>query len=445
MRVARSITRLTALAFLTALPPCAAWAQAQAVPSADAPAPADAAAGPRPMSESVAAVVNDDIISSYDLRQRALLLLITSGVQATKENVPQIEREALRSLIDERLEMQEVVKIEKKNKIKLQPTEKEIDQEVAQLAKQNNMEGEQLVRTFRAAGVDPDTLRSQLRAQQSWRRYMGGRFGSNIRISDTQINEQLKRINASAQKEQYLVSEVFVDAARVGGQQAAEDGAKQLVDQLKAGAPFAAVARQFSALPTAANGGDAGWLTPTEMSPLVVKAVEQMRPGQLSEPIIAQDGVFIVLLRDKRAGASADLVTLKQAAVSLPADAKPEKVEAAKATLDVLRQKVRGCDTLEAEAGKVGGVVAGDFGDVDVNDLRPEFREALKGLKPGEVSAPLRTSIGVHLIALCNRSVGGAKIPSRDDIENRLYGEQLSMMSKRFLRDLRNSATIEAR
>lgn len=408
-------------------------------------APAAAPAGPRPLSEGVAATVNDDIISSYDLRQRALLLLLTSGVQATPESIPQIEREALRSLVDERLQLEDIKKIEVKQKFKLQPTDKEIDDEITSLAKQNNTTGERLLASFRSAGVDPGTLRDQLRVQMAWRRYIGARFGQSIRISDQQINESLKRVNAAAQKQQYLLSQVFIDPSRVGGQQAAEDGAKQLVTQIRGGAPFAAVARQFSALPTAANGGDSGWLTTAEISAPVLAVVDKLRPGQLSEPIVTPEGVYLVLLREKRAGAGATMVNLKQAAIRLNPGAKPEQIAAARATLVALRGTLKGCTDLEARAAKATGVVAGSFGDVEISDLRPEFQQAVAGLKEGEVSQPLQTNAGVHLLALCERKVGGAKAPTRDDVENRIYGEQLSMIARRYLRDLRNSATIEAR
>jgi len=75
------------------------------------------------MSEGVAATVNDDIVSTYDLRQRVLLMLVTYGVQATEPNLRALEREALKNLVDERLEMQEIKTIETKNKdVHLEPT-----------------------------------------------------------------------------------------------------------------------------------------------------------------------------------------------------------------------------------------------------------------------------------------------------------------------------------
>ena len=437
--------------------PASAWAGAPAKSAPPAPAaakatpPADAAAaapvaGPKSMSESVAVVINDEIISTYDLRQRIRLLIVSTGVQPTEQNLPQIEREAMRALVDERLQSQELHKVEEKQKYKVFPSEKEVDAEIDDMAKSYNVRGPQLLKSLEGAGIEPATLRDQLRVQLGWRRYVSGRFRDNVHVGDEQITAMLARINASAAKPQYLVSEVFLDSGRVGSQEQAVQGARQLVEQLRTGgAPFAAVARQFSALPSAANGGDMGWLVSGEMPPEIEHVVEILNPGQTSEPIPVRDGVYIVQLREKRAGADAKMVDLKQAAIRLPKDASPADVAAADTKLVALRSQVHACDQLAPEAAKVAGVAAGDLGETNIDDLSPDFRHAIEGLKTGEVSTPVRTVQGLHLIALCGRHVGGAKETTRADVENRIYGEQLGMIARRFLRDLRNSAAIENR
>jgi peptidyl-prolyl cis-trans isomerase SurA len=213
---------------------------------------------------------------------------------------------------------------------------------------------------------------------------------------------------------------VLIDTNRAGGVDAAVKGAQQLINQMQQGAPFAAVARQFSAAPTAASGGDAGWVSPGEMPPEVDAALEQLRPGQLSQPIQVKDGVYIVYLRDKRAGASATLISLKQAAVALPQTASAADVAAAQAKLEALRPKITGCDNIEAAAQGVDGVVAGDLGEAQLSDLAPGFREAAQNLQPGQVSTPIRTAAGLHLIAVCGRRQSGAEVPSAQQIENKL-------------------------
>jgi peptidyl-prolyl cis-trans isomerase SurA len=266
-----------------------------------------------------------------------------------------------------------------------------------------------------------------------------------MKIGEDQINEVLRQVETQAEQPQYQIAEIFIDANRVGGQDAAMNGATQLAAQLQQGAPFSAVARQFSAASTAANGGDAGWLSAAEMRADLRPVVAQMRVGQLSQPIPVDNGVYILFLRGKRSGAGEQMVSLKQAAVSLASDAPDATVAAAQEKLMALKAKIKGCDSMETQAGKVEGVVAGDLGEANLKDLRPSFRDAAEKMAVDQVSDPIRTEAGLHLIAVCGKRRSGAAIPTRADVEGRLEDSQLSLIEKRYLRDLKNSATIETR
>ncbi|MDP1600088.1 peptidylprolyl isomerase [Phenylobacterium sp.] len=453
MNRARKVTGLAArgvvlaAAFAAAAAPPYALAQA---PAAQAPAASAApavrpAAPPAGLSESVAAVVNDQIISTYDLAQRMRLLIATSGIQPTQENIPQFQREALISLVDERLQIQELRRQEKDQKISIIASDEELNEEIADMAKSNNLSAEQFIASLQSQGIGIVTLKEQIRAQISWQRWIRGRYGSRLRVGEDQVKAVQQRMEAAASKPQYQISEVFLDANRVGGMETAMTGAAQLVNQMQQGAPFPAVARQFSAAATAAHGGDAGWITAGEMAPEIDAALEQMRPGQLSQPIQVRDGVYIIYLREKRAGGSATLVSLKQAAVALPQNATEGQIAAATATLETLRGQVTGCGDLEAKASTVNGVVAGDLGEAEIKDLAPAFRQAVETLGPGQLSQPIRTNAGLHILAVCSKRGAGGEQVTAEQIESRLFGQQLSMIARRYMRDLRNSATIETR
>lgn len=398
------------------------------------------------LSEGVAAVVNDDIISTYDLRQRVMMFMVLNGIQPTEQNLREVEREALRGLVDERLQLQEIRTIEAKQKdVHLMPSDRETEDELDSVAANYGVKRPQLLATLKGAGVDLRTLTDQLKIRQAWNSYIGGRFHGSVRIGEDRLNQEQARINALASKPRYQLSEILIDPSRAGGEQAAIEGAKQLTEQLKQGAPFNAVARQFSALPSAANGGDVGWLATGEIPAAIENVVANMRPGQVSEPIPTPEGVYIVQLRDKQAGAGATLLSLKQAAVRISDKATPDQIADATAKLGRLKSEVKGCSDLEADAGKFDGVIAGDLGETEIGDLSPEFRQAVEKIAVGQVAGPVRSRVGLHLLALCGRRVSGGKAPTRDDIQNRLENEQLSMISRRYLRDLRNSATIESK
>jgi peptidyl-prolyl cis-trans isomerase SurA len=415
-------------------------------PAAAAPAPAPAPAIPSSaLTENVVAEVNDDVITNYDILQRMRLLVITAGIQPTRDDLPELQRYALSALIDERLEMQELRREEKEQKATIIATDSVVDDMISDMAKDSHTTSTQLLASLAQQGIGADTLRTSLRAQESWMDWIRGRYGSRLRIGEDQVKAFQDRMAAEANKPKYQLSEVFIDAQKAGGAAQAAEEANQLVAQLHQGAQFQAVARQFSAAPTAANGGDAGWVTAGELEPELRQAVDDMRPGSLSAPIATKDGVYIVYLRDRQAGGSAVLISLKQAAIALGSDAPADQVEAARAKLEALRGTLHGCDGFEATAGKVDGVLAGDLGEAEAKDLAPAFRDAALSLPIGQVSEPIRSDQGLHLLVVCNKRSNAAQGMDHDQIENRLMGEQLEMIKKRYLRDLRNSASIEVR
>ncbi|HEX8233063.1 MAG TPA: peptidylprolyl isomerase [Caulobacteraceae bacterium] len=410
---------------------------------AAAPPASSADAGPLQLRGGVAAVVNDNIITNYDLSQRAMLLIMTTGVKPTPENQNQILQQALRSLVDERLQIQELRKMEQTQKFQIVATDKDVDEALTGLARDNNLTLDQFFAQLRATGLDPRTLREQYRAQISWQRMMQGRYGSRIRIGDEQIRQAMQRYEAGTNQPQYALSEIFLDAARVGGMSEAQDGARQLIQQIKEGAPFPAVARQFSGSPTAANGGDMGWVTPSEVPAEVAARLEQLPLRQVSDPIATRDGVYVLYLRDKRAGGEARLVSLRQAAVRLQPTASEAEVQAATARLNQVRAKGPTCETLDAAAAGVEGVVTTTMPEIDANAAPPEFVSAIETLTQGRAAEPVRSAAGMHLLVMCGQRTGSPNKPTRQTVENRLWSEQMAMLSKRYLRDLRSSATIE--
>lgn len=139
------------------------------------------------------------------------------------------------------------------------------------------------------------------------------------------------------------------------------------------------------------------------------------------------------------------MVDLKQALIRLPAAAPTDAVATATARLNEVRARVKTCDSFEADTARFSDLSVGETGEVDVLQLAPEFQTALGPVKAGDIIGPLRSPQGLHLIAVCSKRQGGAHEPGKPEIENKLYGEELAMLAKRFLRDLHNSATIEAK
>lgn len=389
------------------------------------------------ISEGVIATVNDQIITSFDLRQRMLMVIAMSQVQPTEENIPAIQQQALNALIEERLQTQEIAKYPD-----LVISDAEVDEEISRMAEEAGTTSANYIAFLEQGGIRASNLRDQLRTEIGWRALVGGRFNTRSKVSKAAVEQAMRQVNEAAAKPQYLIGEIYLEAARVGGQQAAMNGAQQLVQQMINGAPFQNVARQFSAAPSAARGGDAGWVVQGTIQPALQTALDQLDVGQLSRPIPVEGGVYIVYMRDKRAGSATSLVTLKQVMVEAPETASAAQVAAATARLEALRPQLT-CDNILARATSEQGLLGADLGEADVANLAPQFQQVARTADVGSISAPVRTPLGVHLLAVCGRRVGGPDAPTFQQVEARLQNQNLSMLARRYIRDLRSDALIE--
>lgn len=384
------------------------------------------------MAEGVAAIVNDKVISTYDVRQRATLLLASSGIQPSAETQQRAAQQALRDLVDEELQMQEAAHYE------ITISDEQIAGTLNQIAQQNNTNATDLTRQLASAGINPNTLRNQIRADIAWRRLISGRYGSRVRISPLEVTETQARIAASATRAQYQISEIFLAAEGERELSEAEANAQRLLQEMQRGAPFPLVARQFSAAPSAAAGGDLGWITSGELRPELQAIVDRLAPGQVSMPVRTPEGVYIVALRERREGRQIETQTrviLRQ--ISAPT--------ASRAQLERARARIQNCENLDTAVGSVPGQEITDLGVSNESDLSDTVRQQINGLTRGQASPVTPAGDRVSMLVVCDRATSSEGVPSREEIENRLYEQELAMLSQRYLRDLRREATIITR
>ena len=144
---------------------------------------------------------------------------------------------------------------------------------------------DQVAKTITDAGVKVEVFRSQIAAQLTWQKLVSARNGTDVIINDQQVDEAMDRLRKGADKPQFLVSEIFMSVDRPEDDPVIKISADQIVDQLKSGAPFNTVASQFSQSPSAADGGDIGWVVQGQLPDEVDKALTDLAPGQLVGPI----------------------------------------------------------------------------------------------------------------------------------------------------------------
>ncbi|MEL6473126.1 MAG: SurA N-terminal domain-containing protein, partial [Pseudomonadota bacterium] len=242
--------------------------------------------------EGIAAIVNDEPISYTDVRQRARFLLLGLGAETpTPEQVEQVTGQALEQLIDEELQLQEAAEYE------VEIEADEISAAVDDMARQTGTDRNTLFTQLLAAGINPSSLEEQMRAEIAWRRVMGGLYGSRIRISQNQIEDQLAQIRSSSSKTQYNVSEIFLFAPDDETRAQAVQAATSIVQQLQQGASFQVAAQRLSSAPTAATGGDMGWVTLDAFDDARAEIIAGATPPTLTSPIEVDNGVYILAVR----------------------------------------------------------------------------------------------------------------------------------------------------
>ncbi|MEO1966277.1 SurA N-terminal domain-containing protein [Hyphomonas sp.] len=378
--------------------------------------------------EAIAAVVNDRPISFTDVRDRARMLLLSlGGQQPSPEQVQQITGQALEQLIDERLQL------EKASEFDLEISKEEIDGAVEGMAAQSGLTGADLKSQLLAAGIDPSSLEEQMRAELAWNRVMSGLYGSRIRISDNQVDDQIEQLRLAAKKTQYRISEIFLFAPDPETRTQAEEAARSIVEQLKAGADFRIAAQRLSSAPTAATGGDMGWVSASDLPPELVPAIESAAGPGLLEPITVDNGVYILYIQNKREPAEAttkvDLIRL------ITSDATDESLKAA-------MERITSCDDVQTVANTTQGLRAQPLEDINIEELGPEGKSLVESAEIGKPTDIFAVSGGLGTMYVCRREEGAEALPSREDLKNSLKGRELNMISERELRNLRRDATI---
>ena len=421
-------------------------------------APSAAQSGVEPLlndnaTDGVAAVVNDSIISDYDLRQRVALFLATSGMHPSADNVKAIRQQVLAQLETERLQ---VLEAQKKN---VSVSTAEVDKAIDNILQDNHLTMDQVKKLLAGADVDMSTFRSQIAAQIAWTKTVQDQYGDRVTVSSTDVDDAMKRIARGANKPHFRVSEIFeaVDSPEQDAQ--VLKNMQGLLDQIRAGAPFEAVARQFSQNPTAASGGDLGIVQEGQLVPELDSTLQKMRPGEVSPPVKASGGYYLLLLRariepagtkvpDPAEQAETDPGTLPLVRILLPIGPKPPKqlLENAMRAAGLLRQNIGGCERLQELVARMKGAMYFNLGKMQLSNLSPEIRDALSKTHPGETAHPFQSAAGIELFVRCDKAapkIDVFRMPSRDEVEQQLYEEQMTVYARRYLRDLRRVANIE--
>jgi peptidyl-prolyl cis-trans isomerase SurA len=392
----------------------------------------------------IAAVVNDEVISVFDVVSRMRMVMLSSNIADSPETRARLGQQVLRSLIDEKLELQEA------KKQNVTASDAEVKNGLDQIEKQNNMRPGQLNDFLKARGIDRASLVNQMTASIVWAKLVRRQAAQSTEISDEEIDEALKRAKEHANEPQSRVAEIFLAVDNPAQEDEIRHLAERLAQQMRQGARFSAVAQQFSQSATAAVGGDIGWIRPDQLRPELGKAVAQLKSGELSAPIKAGGGFYLLLVLDRRtgtSGSSADQDTvydIVQVVFPLPAGAGDPARKAALAEAASIRGAAKDCPGF-LKIGKEKAPQLSSEGKLRASAISPEMRNLVNRLPIGQASEPIVQRNGVGVIMVCAKSGGGTGATTREDVIETLTRQRLDTIARRYMRDLRRAAYVDVR
>jgi len=383
--------------------------------------------------QAISAIVNDEVISRYDVQQRVQLIVSTSGIKPTQENISRLEAQALRSLVNEKIQLQEAEKLD------VPSSEQEVGLMLERIANGSQMSGEEILELINSQGVRPDTLLNQIRAELLWNKIVRGRYGSYVNVNDDEVSIVYDRTIESIGRDQFEISEIFLGYEDSKEEEEANILANRLVEQLREGASFSAVAQQFSQSSTSGQGGYIGWVAEGQLDNEVINAIKNLDKDGISNPINSTGGFYIIRLNDITKAGGKNPLRNQYDLVSIIFN--KENIQDA----NNFAKEFISCKRIDSLTEKYNEKEVNYIGKRILSELPSDLHEELLNKDAGETLNIREIGDNINLILICDRKDDIGIQVSRESIEENIYSQKIGMMSRRYLRDLRRDAVIEYR
>jgi len=405
--------------------------------------------GPRHTVNRIVAVVNDDIILSSELDNATRAIekqLQEKGTPLPDQAV--LDKEVLDKLIMESLQLQ----LAATNGITIDDSQ--LNAEIKELAENNGVSMTEFRNILERDGYSYQDFREDLRKQLTILQVRRMMVASTIKVNDQEIDNLLATLKSSGQGGvEYNLGHILIaipEAASPGEVQATEARAEDTLRRLRGGADFAEVALVTSDSQTALEGGDLGWRNLGQLPSMFLDAVKSMQVGDISNLIRSSGSFHIIKLLGKR-GDERHFVDQTKARHILIKTDEVNTDEDVQTRIKQLELRLRSGEdfatlALANSQDTLSAAKGGDLGWVNQGDTVPEFEETMNGLAPGEISKPVKSEFGWHLIQVQERRTHDSteeyeRTKVRDLIRSKKYEEELFL----WLRRLRDESYVEYR
>ncbi|MGD9952194.1 MAG: peptidylprolyl isomerase [Burkholderiales bacterium] len=396
--------------------------------------------------DRIVAVVGKDVITLTELEER----VARSARDMSRAGIPVPEPQALQRQVLERLVMDKA-QLQRAAEAGVRVDELQLDRAVQRVAQSNDMSLAQLRDALERDAVPFENFRAELRQQIVLARLREREVDDRVQVSEAEIDLYLQEHRASAVE--YEVAHVLVGVPEQASPEAVERArarAARVRDEARAGGDFAKLAASYSDAGDALQGGALGWRDPGRLPELFAQALAELRPGQVSDLLRSPAGFHVLKLLGQREAGAAAPVTQTHARHILVKTSEIVSEDDARRRLEALRNRIlAGADFAElARLNSEDGTAArgGDLGWVYPGDTVPEFERAMNELAPGELSVPVKTPFGFHLIRVeARRAADMSEERRRQQARQALRERKADEAYQEWLRQLRDRTYVELR
>ena len=421
-------------------------------PRPGTPPPARPAAPPRATTatvplDRVLAVVNDEALTQYELDEQKRIVLAQMKASNVRPPAPDVlEGQVLERLIVERALLQ----FAKDNGVRVD--DQTVERTILRIAQENKVTPEELRRVLDREKISYAKYREDIRREVTIQRLREREVDSRVQVSEAEVDNYLATVAAQAGGEnEYLLSHVMVgvpDQATPDQIDARRRRAEEALAQIRSGRDFKEVAAAYSDAQDAIQGGELGWRTPARLPTVFQGAVRTMNKGDVSPVLRSAGGFHIVKVNDSRSRNAPTIVEQTHARHILVRVNEVTSESEAKAKIDRVRDRIeqgaKFADQAKVNSEDGSSSKGGDLGWISPGDTVPEFEQAMAKLKIAEMSGPVRTPFGWHLILVEERRTQDVtETRKREQARQAIRARKADEQFGEFMRQVRDKAYVE--
>ncbi|MEK9825170.1 MAG: peptidylprolyl isomerase [Methylotenera sp.] len=397
--------------------------------------------------DRIVAIVDQSVITEFELENRISTVtaqLKKQGVELPPENI--LRKQILERLISDALQLQYAAQ----SGVKIDDTQ--LDKTIQRIAEQNQMTVAEFAEALKAEGISIKKFRADMRNEITIARLREREVESRVNVTESEIDNYLTtQASSNENRDEYEISHILIRTPEEGTPeeiQKAKAKVDEALEALQQGTGFAKVSASVSDAPNALEGGSLGWKAATQLPTLFLDALKNMQVGDISPALRSPNGFHILKLMNKRGGNSPLVVQQTHARHILIKLSEVVSEKDGKLKMDAIKERLDNGEKFEVLARQYSedGTASsgGDLNWLNPGDTVPEFEKAMNELAIGQISEPVRSPFGWHIIQVLERrkqdmSKEAARLKARQEIRARKADEAY----EDWLRELRDRAFVE--